>query len=182
MAGAAVNVLDQARIQSAEARAIFEGRHEGDPDWLIYFDLVEERWPWRKAAYIAWCTQPRDQRQPDTEQKFAIQELGLTSARKVREWKQDDEFLGFIKDMAKSMLAGARLDIFAALVESATSGNPRNHADRKMAFEMLGDYKQTLRLGSTLPDDLDQLGESDKRAQLADLRRRSQRRASDGVD
>ncbi len=143
---------------SDAAQAVFEGKHEGDPDWLLYYDLVKppHNWPWRKAAYIAWIVQPKDRREISTEGAFAVKELALTSARTIRDWKADPNFIGFIRDISKSVLLSARLDIFGALVASASNDNPRNHADRKLALEMMGDYvpRQTVRVGSELPDSM----------------------------
>lgn len=173
MEGMALNPLDVAQVRSAQAKAVFEGRHDGDPDWLLYWDLVAEGWPWRKAAYIAWAIVPRDRRAPDTEQRFAVQELGLTSARKIREWKSDPDFIGFIRDTARNEMAAARLEIWRALMESASNPNPRNHADRKTALEILGDYRETIRVGPELPEDLSELSVAEKRARLEELRRQS---------
>jgi hypothetical protein len=173
MSSAVVPADEESQIRSIEAKARFEGKHGGDPDWLTYWDLLEDGWPWRKAAYITWVIMPRDQRAIRTEKEFAVRELGLTSARKIRDWKNDELFVDFIRQTAQARLATARLDIWEALIESASNPNPRNHADRKMALQMLGDHEETLRIGAIQPDDLQRMTEEEKRARLRELRRKN---------
>lgn len=161
------------RERSVECKALFEGRHGDDPDWLVYWELLEElRWPWRQAAYMAWVIMPRDRREFTTEEEFAVRELGLTSARVIRKWKLDADFVDFIKRMAQGRLMSARLGIWDALIESAMDSNPRNHPDRKMALEMLKDYRTSgsLYVGP-LPENLAELSTEEKRARLKELRR-----------
>ncbi len=158
-----VRPLYDAQIRSANDRAVFEGRHEGDPDWALYFDLVAEGMQWRKAAYIAWAIIPKERR-PGTEQAFAVDELGLTSARRIREWKADEGFINFIRQMARETLASARLDIWRALTEAASDPNPRNHADRKMALQVLGDYQDNIHIGPITEDDIDEVPTEDLKA------------------
>ena len=58
------------------------------------------------------------------------------------------------------------MDIYRALIESATSSGPRHHPDRKTAFAMLGDYEETLRVGP-IPDDLSELTVEERAFALA---------------
>ena len=114
-----------------------------------------------------WASQPRDRRAPATQGELATQELGLTSDRVIRKWRSENLAVDVrIRSLTISQLAKARAQVISALIEAASNPNPRAHADRKLALEMLGDYvpKQRLMVGDLLPDDLRELDENDLRA------------------
>jgi hypothetical protein len=162
-----INPLDEARLRSDEAREIFEAKYGSAPWMEDYWTLCGEGWPWRQAAYINWASQPRDRRSPATQGELATQELGLTSDRVIRKWRSENPAVDVrIRALTISQLAKARSEVFMALIEAASNPNPRCHADRKMALEMLGDYvpKQRVLVGDILPDDLSQVEEGDLRA------------------
>jgi hypothetical protein len=169
MEGAALNVLDEAQLRSAQARAIFEAQ-EGAVPWMDdYWALIGEGWSWRQATYMIWAALPKAQRRPKTQAELATAVLGLSSDRVIRDWKANPALDARVARLVSRALAHARPAIYAALIESATKPNPRAHADRRLALEMLGDYvpKQKLNLGAELPDDLSDVGEGDLRATAA---------------
>jgi hypothetical protein len=60
-----------------------------------------------------------------------------------------------IRKLQLSSLSKARAEIVDALIAAASNDSPRANADRKLAFEMMGDYtpRQDVRHGPILPDD-----------------------------
>lgn len=160
-----LNALDEAQLRSAEARRIFEVG-EGSSEWMDdYWRMVGEGWPWRQAVYMLWAALPGDARRPRTQEALAVEVLGLTSDRQIRKWRENPALDAEVARLAASALSKARANIYQALVESATNPNPRAHADRKLALEMLGDYvpRQVVRVGQELPDDLSELSEEELR-------------------
>ena len=110
--------------------------------WQDYQDLVRRGWDWRKAVYIAWAASPAKDRIPATQAELATQILGLASDRVIRAWhERHPEIEDEIAIMQAAPLLRHRRDIYDALVLSATSSDPKNHPDRKLALEMMGDYR-----------------------------------------
>lgn len=120
--------------------------------WTDFEELVETvaGWgmgapAWKIAAYIAWASSPLSNRKPVTADALAT-DLGLKSARSFRQWRdgeRDPE--GRIDAEIAARQAGPlvrhRRDLYDALIASATQTNEKGHQDRKLAFEMLGDYR-----------------------------------------
>lgn len=159
--------LTDAQVRSETARQIFEAQNEAGPWMDDYFDLLAEGWSWRQAVYMLWDAQPPDRRNPRYQQDLAVQVLGLTSDRVISGWKADNPaMMTRIKSLQISALEKSRASIIDALVRSASNPNPRNHSDRKMALEMLGDYERrsALRVGPDIPDELESMSEEDLRA------------------
>jgi hypothetical protein len=112
------------------------------PWWQDYRELVQRGWTWREAVVIAWRSSPIKGRVPATQEELATQVLGLTSDRVIAKWfKQKPEMEEEITRMQASPLFRSRRDIFDALAASASDPDPKCHPDRKLALEMLGDYK-----------------------------------------
>lgn len=167
MNGAALNKLDEDQIRSENARRVFEIKHGKRPWMNDYFELRGEGWSWRQAVYIVWASQPKPDRIPRTQGELAVQELGLTSDRQIRKWRMKNPMIDLrVKALTISALAKARAEVYAALITAASNPNPRAHADRKLALEMLGDYvpRQKVAIGPDLPDDLSELDEGELRA------------------
>ena len=133
------------------------------PAWTtIYEDLIAEqfedltgklrhRWDWRKALYIAWSVVPRSERQPKTEQELA-QLMRLASTRVFRAWKaKDSEIEERIARLPRQMLTGHTADVYQALVDVASQAVPGAHQDRKLFFELVGEYSP--RVSMTGADD-----------------------------
>jgi hypothetical protein len=141
--------VDEARLRSEAARAMFE---KNDLKWgQEYVDLRNEGWPWRQAAYIAWAASPKTGREPKTQHDLAVNILGLTSDRAISTWRNKnpmiDERVGLLQS---APLWDARAEIFQALVENAIKPDYKTHNDRKLAFEMLGDYVPASKLTAEL--------------------------------
>jgi len=163
-----LNPLAEAQVRSAEARRIFEVQ-EGYQPWMQdYWRLVEEGWPWRQAVFMLWSALPVSKRTPRTQAELATEVLGLTTDRVIRDWKQNPAMDAEIAKLAASALAKHRPEIYAALIESASNPNPRAHADRRLALEMLGDYDPkiglTLMQGQAAAEDLSDLSDEELRA------------------
>lgn len=109
--------------------------------WDDYQALRAEGHGWKVAAYIAWASSPRDHRQPETIKELCDQHLGVT-ARTLRNWRNADVSIdATVKAFQAAPLLAHRRDIFDALVAVAKDPDPKAHSDRKLALEMLGDYK-----------------------------------------
>jgi len=135
---------DEARQRSEVSRKALEAMFgkSGAPRWLDdYLELVRGGWPWRVAAYIAWASSPKAGREPRTQDELARFHLGLTSDRAISTWRKRNPA---IDEVVRMMQAGPlfkhRAEIFAALVAVAVKPDYKNHADRKLALELLGDY------------------------------------------
>ena len=131
---------DQARMISENTRQKFEGQTE--IKWHEdYWRLRNQGWPWRVAAYIAWAASPKHERKPKTQDDLAKNILGLTSDRLIATWRKKnpaiDEVIGLLQ---AAPLFSHRADIYKALISSATDPNYKNHPDRKLALELIGDY------------------------------------------
>lgn len=123
---------------------IYSDREEEDErlEWYeTYQKLLESQWPWRIACFVAWASAPKKNRWPKTQDEFAQQVLGLTSDRVIATWRKKSPDI----DAAISLLQSAtmlehRADVIKALVDSASNSDHRSNPDRKLFFEMTGDY------------------------------------------
>lgn len=133
--------FDEARIISENACTSFE-KNEGGIAWHPdYWRLRNQGWPWRVAAYIAWAASPKQERWPKTQDELATQMLGLTSDRIIATWRKRNPAIDEVIALLQvAPLFEHRSDIFDALIKSATNSDYKNHPDRKLALEMLGDY------------------------------------------
>lgn len=105
-------------------------------------ELRGRKLDWRKAVYVAWASMPSDKREPPTQEELAKQILGLRSAHSVSAWKRKfPELDDLVAERQAAPLFKYRADIFDALAQVARMVDPRAHQDRKLALEMLGDYK-----------------------------------------
>lgn len=110
--------------------------------WQDYQELVRRGWDWRKAIYIAWEASPVKNRKPASQHELATEVLGLASDRVIRTWRErHPEIQDEIVSMQAAPLLQHRRDIYEALVAVATDPDPKAHQDRKLALEMLGDYR-----------------------------------------
>lgn len=142
----------------------------GSPKWLDdYFALREGGWNWRVAVYIAWAASPKAGREPKTQDELARVYLGLTSDRVIATWRKRNPVI----DETIHLMGGAPLwkhrnEIITALVVSAVKPDYKNHNDRKLALELMGDhvptYKLTANIGRRLlSDDLSDLTDEELR-------------------
>ncbi len=115
------------------------GEGEGYP-WEAEALELEQQYKPQIAAYIAWAASPAKGRKPATQAELASV-LGLKSDRTIRAWREKDRTIeDEVKRRQAGPLWGHRRDIFEALAASASTADPANHSDRKLALEMLGDY------------------------------------------
>lgn len=109
-------------------------------DWHWEYEELCQRFNWRVAAYIAWASSPRRLRKPRTQMDLA-QAIGLKSDRMFTKWRESQpEIDAEIKKIQASPLLAYRRDIYDALVAGALDAE-KGHQDRKLALELMGDYK-----------------------------------------
>jgi len=132
----------QGQQTSRRAYKEFLARLQAFPWWQEFQKMVEEGWDWRKAVFIAWAASPARDRKPATQGELATEVLGLKNDRTIRKWKErDPDIESMIAAMQAAPLLRHRRDIFEALAASASDSDPKSHADRKLALEMMGDYR-----------------------------------------
>lgn len=113
--------------------------------WQDYLLLRERGWDWRKAIYIAWSASPLQGRLPATQEELAKQVLGLGSDRMIATWrKREASMEDTIAELQAAPLLRHRREIYEALVKVAMDPDPKAHQDRKLALELMGDYKPRL--------------------------------------
>ena len=172
---------DEARLRSETARLqLDDGANK--PEWFArYAELRSAGWSWRVACYIAWASCPRKSRSPETQEELATKVLGLTSDRQIWTWRVKNPAIDETVALFQAApLFEHRADIMDALIASASTHDYKNHQDRKMALEMMGDYVPRLRVDAERHklDDLDQMTEEELR-QIASLGKSEQIAASD---
>ncbi len=90
---------------------------------------------------MAWAASPKNSRWPRTQNELARDVLGLTSDRVIATWrKKYSDIDGAISLLQAAPMLAHRADVIAALVESASQADHRSNPDRKLFFEMTGDY------------------------------------------
>ncbi len=169
----------EVKARSENARKLLEdgGHWEGEggsPEWVEhYFKLRQIGFSWRVATYIAWAASPKKERWPETQAELAEKVLGLSSPRQISEWRKSDPRIDdAIVMMQAAPLHDHRSDFYAALIESGTTPDYKNHPDRKLAFEMLGDYvpRSRMDVGKAADDDeLKNMTEAELRKAAGDL-------------
>jgi hypothetical protein len=135
----------QARERSETCRRMLERlfeQEQKDADWVgTYRMLRDAGWHWRMACYIAWQSSPRKLRWPKNQDELATQVLGLTSDRVITTWRQKNPAIDELVSLMQSIpLMADRADVFRALATSAADADHRSNPDRKLFFEMTGDY------------------------------------------
>jgi len=158
--------FEEARQISEAARAALDLRRERDksiPWWDDYMRLIQQGWPWRVGAYIAWASSPKIKRWPGTLKELATEILGLGSPRTIYNWRNKHLSIDTVVSMMQAApLFEHRREIITALVAVAIQPDYKSHNDRKLALEMLGDYlpKSKLELGrSGATDDISNLSD-----------------------
>ena len=137
-------------------------------DWYPRYEyLTRLGWPWRVAVYIAWSTMPKKYRVPDTQDKLAVELLGLTSDRVIMTWKQrHPQIEQIIRDFAADPLLAHLGEVMSALAASAANPSHRNYQDRKVFLEMTNKYRpqQDVTVRTEI-DDASDLSRLDERAE-----------------
>jgi len=110
--------------------------------WLDdYVRLREMGYDWRVAAYIAWEASPKGSRWPGSVTDLATEVLGLKSPRVIYTWRKKNPDIDNVVSMMQSApLYAHRRDVIEALVAVAMDPDYKAHKDRRLFFEMIGDY------------------------------------------
>ena len=121
------------------------GKIEADeeiPSWAdVYNQLLNANVRPRIAAYVAWATMPKKYRWPETQDKLAVEVLGLTSDRVIATWrKKYPEIDMMISELQAEAMLEYRPGAFHALGTVASDPSYRANPDRRLFFEMTKDY------------------------------------------
>jgi hypothetical protein len=158
---------DEARRVSEQARAAFEAKYGPGVGWYEdYLRLRAGGWPWRQAAYIAWASSPKVNRQPRTMDELAREHLGLTSDRAISTWRRRNPLIDeMVAQLQAAPLWEHRAEIYRALLAVAVRPEYKSHNDRKLALELLGDYvpasKLVAEMRKRVKGDLSELSEDE---------------------
>lgn len=147
------------------------------PWWDTYQQLLNSKWPWRIACFVAWASSPKLNRWPKTQDEFAQKVLGLTSDRVIATWrKKSPDIDGAISLLQSATMLEHRADVIKALVESASNSDHRSNPDRKLFFEMTGDYVPRSRVDVNAPVGDDEMAGLSE-AELMEIARRAKKEA-----
>lgn len=148
--------FEEARLLSETARSalnILKGTPE-QPAWFERFEmLMDGKWPWRQAVYIAWASMPIDDRKPKTQEQLAKQILGLNSDRAISTWRKKNAAINtMIALLQSSELWDYRADAFKGLIEGMmhAGGDYKFFNHLKLFLEMSGDYVPLTQLAAVL--------------------------------
>ena len=118
---------------------------EDAPSWAErYHELMLSNIPWRVAAFVAWSTAPKYLRWPKTQDDLAREVLGLTSDRRIVEWRRK---YPYIDQMIASLQTSIMLDYIPGSIEA--SGKVASQADykatpeRRLLWEAVGIIEKT---------------------------------------
>ena len=186
-AGQALRDLSDAERKeiSFRAKATFEqATMVEQADKCKWFETYQQlsglQWPWRVACYVAWASSPKIQRWPKTQDELAIEVLGLTSDRVIAEWrKKNPEIDSTIALLQAAPMLAHRADVIEALVKSASDPDHRSHQDRKLFFEMTGDYTPRSRVDVRQSTDEDGLAGVSEVELIAAAKRAKERRGDE---
>lgn len=143
----------QAESRSAFARLKLSDQARAQAWWIDFEELLVQGWEWRKAALIAWEASPVLTRWPPTQAELATMVLGMRTDRAIQRWRRNDPQIERTVAMARAApLLRHRRAIYDALVTVASLPTPQGHPDRKLALEMMGDYRPSGRLALSGPN------------------------------
>jgi len=123
--------------------------------WETYQQLLNSKWPWRIACFVAWASSPKLNRWPKT---------------------QDPDIDGAISLLQSATMLEHRADVIKALVESASNSDHRSNPDRKLFFEMTGDYVPRSRVDLSTDPGEDEM-KSKSESELMEIARRAKKEA-----
>lgn len=168
------------RISVKEARQISEGAlqalrvqietAEGIVTWFQdYLRLLEMRWPWRVACYIAWASSPKVGRWPETLTSLATQVLGLISPRVIYTWRKKYPAIDSVVAMMQAApLWEHRREVIEALIKVASMPDYKGHQDRELFLKLTGDFvdKRELDIGAASKSHIEGKQDAELRAWL----------------
>lgn len=153
-------MIDQTHALEQRLFEAMMGEYAWSSDYLA---LLKEGWYWRDACYIAWKSQPKTLRKPDTAAELA-DIIGITP-RSLSERINKNPAIKLRTAKAVASVVYEHVDeVMDALVQSASNASYKHHPDRKMFLEMAGIYqqKQSVLLGETAQeDDLSKLSKNE---------------------
>jgi len=148
MEGFAETVMDAEEagalsFAEVQARSMASKLALGVDEVPVYFEqyhrLMEAGVPWRIAAFVAWASIPKDQRKPATQDEFAKQVLGLTSDRRIAEWRKAYPIDQMIADLQGEMLMQYRPGVFDAIGWGASQRDYKAAAQQRLFVELTRD-------------------------------------------
>jgi len=118
---------------------------EDAPSWAEkYHEFMISNIPWRVAAFMAWSIVPKYMRWPKTQDELAVAVLGLTSDRRIVEWRRK---YPYIDQMIASQQTAALLDYIpgsiAASGKVASMADYKATAERRLLWEATGIIEKT---------------------------------------
>jgi len=167
----------EARQISEAARQVFDqmrlaGREEIGKDWFDdYLKLIELGWPWRVACYMAWDSSPKINRWPKSIKELAEDVLGLRSPRAIFTWRKNYPAINMIVTLMKyTPFYEYRRDLIKSTLNSAINDGYKGFNDRKLIYEMLGDYlpKSKLEIGKSVKGDVSDKSDDELRKYIMD--------------
>jgi hypothetical protein len=122
------------------------------PSWAERFnDMLNNGVPWKIAAFVAWSTVPRDKRWPETQEKLAVEVLGLKSDRQISEWRKKYPMIDMmIANLQSQEFLEDRADVLYALKTMAKRLDYKAAKDRENYLTMTGDLVKTTKLEAAL--------------------------------
>jgi hypothetical protein len=126
----------QARLMAARVAL---GLKEDPPYFEQFNRLYNSGVPWRIAMFVAWASIPKDQRQPATQDAFARETLGLTSDRRIAEWRKKYPIDQMIADLQGEMLMQWRPGVFYAIGWGASQHDYKAAAQQRLYVELTRD-------------------------------------------
>lgn len=115
------------------------GVKEVPPYMEQYHRLLNAGVPWRVAAFVAWSTIPKMQRVPPTQEEFARQVLGLTSDRRIAEWRKTYPIDQMIADLQGEALMQWRPGVFEAIGTVASTADYKSAPVMRLFAELTRD-------------------------------------------
>jgi len=104
-----------------------------------YHRMMEAGVPWRIAAFVAWASIPKDKRQPATQDEFSRQVLGLSSDRRIAEWRKQYPIDQMIADLQGEQLMQFRPGVFEAIGWGASQKDYKAAAQQRLFVELTRD-------------------------------------------
>jgi hypothetical protein len=169
----ALKLSEAARVkfESCKSQTVYD--ESTGRSWFDDYIQLHAFFPWRVAAWIAWAASPKNNRWPKRQEELATQVLGLSSDRAIGNWRRKyPDIDKALSVMQAAPLMDHRRDAFEALAYSAAQKSHRSNPDRKLFFEMTGDYapRMTLeQLKEFNPENIDEMDEKELRSMSKEL-------------
>lgn len=114
---------------------------EGElPSWAEkYHELLNSNIPWKIAAFIAWSVVIKTHRWPSTQEELAREVLGLTSDRRITEWRRKYPYIDqMIADLQVQEYFTYIPDAIRASGQVAGRADYKSTAERRLLYEATG--------------------------------------------